>query len=263
MVVHKILPTKKLFVDDVLKETKSTFKAFKFVIYLDGQTLTLYHEKNSSSLLINHKPFFSFQDLLDEQTHERTGAYPITSLDQIEIAGLHKQASQFACNLSNQKTLETNLQIYDKEKPDNTRNVVSEMALKETPKMKTEFEEIKKTKADNSRNIINQALIVIKEEDNLKQNNETKKKKKTDDKGVQIKEQILKKEENNSDECSHNKEFDENEGKDSGKFKFNEEIEEEILKLDKVFNSDSNQDRIVKDMDLTRRNLAKINVFKV
>jgi len=247
LLVHKILPKKKLFVDDVLKETKSKFGAFKFVFYLDGQIFTLEQEKKSTTLFINNKPFYSYQNLPKEQTHERLKACPLTSLDQIEIGGLNKQVSQFACKLSNQKTFEENCKIYDKEKANDTRKVVSEMVLKEeTSKIKTEFGEMK-TKAENSKNIISQVLIVIKEDDNLKPKNETKKNKKSDCK----------------EECVQNQEFDENKEKDHNEYKFNEEIEEEILKMDKVFGSDANQERIVKDMDLTRRNLAKINVFKV
>ena len=170
LITHKILPKKQIFVNDVLQETHSAYRKFKFFLHIEGQLLTVSQKKDSTNLLINKKPFYSFQDIPDDLS-DRSKKDPI-SLNEIDLEALKKEKTQSTLNIISQKAFDIGIN-HPKEKE--IGKTVSQQTLEINSKnregaKRMSFDIIaSKVKDENIKRVTSQKALELKEKENLKQ----------------------------------------------------------------------------------------------
>lgn len=288
--------------NDVLQESNSTYGKFKFFLHIEGQLLTVSQKKDSTNLLINKKPFFSFQDIPDDLS-DRSKKDPI-SLNEIDLEALKKEKTQSTLNIISQQAFDLgNNQLKEKAVSQQTLEIANSRN-REHSKRKS-FDVAGKGKEEIIKKVASQKVLEGKEEENLKRKSSLLEKKVPSSQNLSLKNEekkmkrqslnvisevilskaeteikireVIKKPEDIINSKPNNQETLQKAPKEiiilqkafvdkvpitkENSNKGDEEIENELLRLKDVLKPNSNLDRMVKDMDLIRSSLRKINVF--
>ena len=184
LITHKILPKKQIFVNDVLQETHSAYRKFKFFLHIEGQLLTVSQKKDSTNLLINKKPFYSFQDIPDDLS-DRSKKDPI-SLNEIDLEALKKEKTQSTLNIISQKAFDLGTKEKEIGKTVSQQTLEINSKNREGEKRKS-FDIASKGKEENIKRVASQKVLELKEEENLKQKSSNVEKKVSSSQNLNLK----------------------------------------------------------------------------
>ena len=263
--------------------SNSSFGSFKYVFYIDNQVLTVSQNKETTNLLINKKPFYSFQDLPEDDTYEKSKGNPSTSLDDIEINAFKKDNKPgHARYASSQNALQEAIETKEKARKVTSHQVL-DMKVEDDKIIKKRSSYMKNQENNNFKGLEAKSAVLRKEEIILKKeetkhmgikNNDkiwngsdekptdSKSKEEIIEKEETIKEEIIIKKDDNIIKKQIQNNEEEEKAIDHLIWKdISEEIIEEMTKMENTLKKNINKDRFIKDMEIIQRNSAKMNVF--